>query len=139
MILFIATAHTSVEDWNTFALTYGKPSRAHITQLKTQLRNPVKDSQSVIEFMQFMKSKDDELALMNASIDGEDLTIEVLHGLDDDYKDLAHAIQARDTAISFEELHEKILNNEAHLTARRDTQVTISSNAHPSALSAGPY
>ncbi|KAG6495905.1 hypothetical protein ZIOFF_043736 [Zingiber officinale] len=37
---------------------------------------------------------------MNAPFDIEDLTIKVLHGLDDDYKELAHAIQARDIAIS---------------------------------------
>lgn len=92
LIPFIATARTSADTWNTLALTYGKPSCGRITQLKTQLRNPVKGFQSITEFMQFIKSKADELALMNAAMDGEDLTIKVLQGLDDDYKELAHAI-----------------------------------------------
>jgi len=32
-----------------------------------------------------------------------------LNGLDDEYKELVCAVQARDTAISFDELHEKLL------------------------------
>ncbi|KAG6468869.1 hypothetical protein ZIOFF_073564 [Zingiber officinale] len=78
----------------------------------------------------FIKSKSDELALMNAPLDIEDLTLKILHGLDDDYKELACAIQPRDTAISYEELHEKLLNHEAHLAACKDTQITLLATTH---------
>ena len=61
--------------------------------------------------------------MMNAPVDIEDLTIKILNGLYADYTELANAIQARETAISFEELHEKILNREAHLAARKDNQI----------------
>ncbi|XP_073119923.1 uncharacterized protein [Henckelia pumila] len=94
LISFIATATTSAEAGNTLSLNYGKPSRGRMTQLKTQLRNPIKGSQTITDFMQFIKSKADVLTLMNAPIDIEDLTIKVLHGLDDDYKEFAHIIQA---------------------------------------------
>ncbi|KAG6468875.1 hypothetical protein ZIOFF_073570 [Zingiber officinale] len=130
LISFIAAARTSCDAWNTLALTYGMPSCGRITQLKTQIRNLVKGSQSIIELMQFIKSKSDELALMNAPLDIEDLTIKILHGLDDDYKELARAIQPRDTAISYEELHAKLLNHEAHLAACKDTQITLLATTH---------
>ncbi|KAG6468877.1 hypothetical protein ZIOFF_073572 [Zingiber officinale] len=130
LISFIAAAHTSCDTWNTLALTYGTHPCGCITKLKTQLRNPVKGSQSIIELMKFIKSKFDELALKNAPLDIEDLTIKILHGLDDDYKELACAIQLRD-AISYEELHEKLLNHEAHFAACKDTQITFLATTHP--------
>lgn len=40
---------------------------------------------------------------MNAPVDIEDLTIKILEGLDDDYRELARAMQTRETAICFEE------------------------------------
>ena len=44
LIPFIATARTSRDAWSTLALTYGKPTRGRITQLKTQLNHPIKGS-----------------------------------------------------------------------------------------------
>ena len=46
-------------------------------------------------------------------LDTEDLTIKILNGLDDSYKELSNPIQAHETFISFEELHEKLINHEA--------------------------
>lgn len=74
--------------------------------------------------MQGIKVHVDALALMGVTVDSEDLTLKVLHGLDDSYKELSHAIQARDTAISFDELHEKLLTFEAQLAALPSTQPT---------------
>lgn len=101
--MFTATARTSAEAYNTLDLTYEKSSRGHIMQKnKTKLRNFFKGSHFITKFMQFIKSKADEFALMNAPIDFEDLVIKVIHGVGDDYKELVHVIQARDIAISFE-------------------------------------
>ena len=48
-------------------------------------------------------------------MDEDDLTDKILNNLRDDYKELVRAVQARDTSISFEELHEKLLNFKASL------------------------
>ena len=92
LIPFIASAQTSHDAWSTLALTYGKPTRGRITQLKTQLSNPIKGTQTITEFMQNIKTKVDELAMMNAPVDIEDLTIKILNGLYADYTELANAI-----------------------------------------------
>ncbi|KAA8542770.1 hypothetical protein F0562_023922 [Nyssa sinensis] len=89
LIPFIATARTSRDAWSTLALTYGQPTRGLITHLKTQLNNPLKGSQTIIEFMHNIKTKVDALAMLNSPVDIEDLFIKILNGLDADYTELA--------------------------------------------------
>ena len=67
--------------------------------------------------------------MMNALVDIEDLTIKILNGLDEGYTELSNAIQARETTISFEELHEKLLIREAHLVAKKSNQILLSVTA----------
>ncbi|KAL6334609.1 hypothetical protein AAG906_019244 [Vitis piasezkii] len=62
----------------TLATTYAKPSRGRVMQIKGQLANLYKGSQRVIEYMQQIKSRSDELAMMDAPINSEDLTIKIL-------------------------------------------------------------
>lgn len=97
------------------AHTYARPSRGHIKQIKDQLKHAVKGSQSVSEYMQFIKSRADELAALGKPMDHEDLIEKILDGLDDDYKSLIDVIDGRDTPISFDELHEKLINKELSL------------------------
>ncbi|RVW83687.1 Retrovirus-related Pol polyprotein from transposon RE1 [Vitis vinifera] len=104
IILFITSLKTSKNAWTTLATTYAKPSRGRVMQIKGQLANLYKGSQRVIEYMQQIKSRSDELAMMDAPINSEDLTIKILEELSAEYKDIALAVQARETPISFEEL-----------------------------------
>lgn len=60
-----------------------------------------------------MKAGDDELPILGEPIDVDDLIDKILDGLGDDYKVLVRAVQAWDTLISFDELHEKLLNFES--------------------------
>lgn len=55
----------------------------------------------------------------------EDLTIKILNCLDEEYKELSNTIQARETEISFGELHEKLLNHEAQLGAMNGSQIIL--------------
>lgn len=64
----------------------------------------------------------DELAILGAAVDDQDLSERILEGLGDDYKELARAFQARDTPISFDEPHEKLLNFEASLQNTNKTE-----------------
>uniref|UniRef100_A0A2N9G9A2 Integrase catalytic domain-containing protein n=1 Tax=Fagus sylvatica TaxID=28930 RepID=A0A2N9G9A2_FAGSY len=115
IIPFIAQATTSRQAWTILANTYAKPSRGRIKQIKNQLKNTTKGSLSVTEFMQTIKTRADDLALLGASLDEEEITDKILDGLGDEYKELVRAVQARDTSITFEELHEKLLNFEVSL------------------------
>jgi len=70
---------------------------------------------NIKDFVYFIKARSDELAVLGAPMDIEDLTEKILDGLDDEYNKLVRAVQDRDTAISFDELHEKLLSFEASL------------------------
>lgn len=80
-----------------------------------QLKNTIKGSLGITEFMQTSKTRTYDLVLLGAPIDEEEITDKILDGLGDDDKELVRAIQARDTSITFEGLHEKFLNFEAFL------------------------
>jgi len=70
---------------------------------------------NITDFVYFVKARSDELAILGAPMDIEDLTEKILDGLDDEYKELVRVVQARDIVISFDELHEKLLSFKASL------------------------
>ncbi|KZV23095.1 hypothetical protein F511_06619 [Dorcoceras hygrometricum] len=59
--------------------------------------------------MQAMKTKADELSALGKPLDHEDLIEKVLEGLDNTYQSVIDAINNRDTPITFDELHEKLI------------------------------
>ena len=61
----------------------------------------------------------------------DDLTEKILDGLGDEYTELVHAVQARDTPITFDELHEKLLNYEAALLGTKSEPAHFSASANP--------
>ena len=66
--------------------------------------------------MQTIKTLVDELSLLGKTTDQEDATDTIFHGLDPiQYKPVIDGIYARDSPISFSELHEKLLNQELSL------------------------
>ncbi|RVX03530.1 Retrovirus-related Pol polyprotein from transposon RE1 [Vitis vinifera] len=122
IIPFIARAKTAREAWTILANTYAKRSRGRIKEVKNQLKQITKGSMGVFEFLQTIKARVDELSILSAAVDDEDLLEKILEGLDEDYKELVRAVQARDTPISFDELHEKLLNFEASLQSTTKTE-----------------
>ena len=72
IIPFIARAKTSAEAWLILANTYAKPSRGRIKQVKNQIKNLTKGSQIVTEFLQLVKCRADELAILGAPMNEDD-------------------------------------------------------------------
>lgn len=58
--------------------------------------------------MQTIMSIADDLALSQASISNEDIVINVLNGLNEDFKPIAIALKAKKTPVTYEELYEKL-------------------------------
>ncbi|KAA8532587.1 hypothetical protein F0562_032597 [Nyssa sinensis] len=131
IILFIARAKTSQEAWTILANTYAKPSRGCIKQVKTLFKNSTKGTLTIIDFLQSVKARADELSTLGAPIDEEDLTKKILDGLGDDYKELVHVVQACDNPISFDELHEKLLTFEASLQGKTKELAHFPATANP--------
>lgn len=117
LIHFIATATTS---------------RGLILAFKNKLHNLVKGTKYVTDFMQEIKITINELALLGVQMNPEDLALRVLNGLDDSFKELSHAIQARaDTAISFNKLHEKLLSIRPAIPSGHPITVFLVASPYP--------
>jgi len=88
LISFVARTTSSHDAWHVLATTYAKPSRERIRQVKNQLKNLTKGSMSTTDFVYFIKARFDELAVLGAPMDTDDLTEQILDGLDEDYTEL---------------------------------------------------
>jgi hypothetical protein len=130
IIPFIACATTSQKAWIILASTYATPSRGRIKQVKASFKALTKGSLSISDFIHSVKARADELAMLGAPIDGEDITDKILEELGDEYKELVHAVQARDTSIAFDELHEKLLMFEASLNTSHKASFQFSPTAN---------
>lgn len=84
-------------------------------ELRSRLANLSQDTQTITVYMQNIKTCIDSLALMNKSVDFDDLSIRILDGLDPAYSNLPHALQVQDSPLEFKELFKILLNYEAHL------------------------
>ncbi|RVW71302.1 Retrovirus-related Pol polyprotein from transposon RE1 [Vitis vinifera] len=115
LVPLITQSKTSYEAWQILANTYARPSRGHIKQLKDHLKNITKGSQSITDYMQSIKTRADELAALGKPLDQEDLIEKVLEGLDENYQSIIDAVNGHDSTISFDELHEKLINKELSL------------------------
>ncbi|KAK9048876.1 hypothetical protein SSX86_032155 [Deinandra increscens subsp. villosa] len=118
IVPLITGSSSSRDAWETLSKTYASPTRGHIKQLKQRLKQTVKTpTQSITEYMQTIKTIVDELAILGKKMDDEDVIDAILIGLDNNaYKPIMDAVLARDTPISFSELHEKLINHELTLT-----------------------
>ena len=56
---------------------------------------------------------------LGAQMDKEDLMKKILDGIADEYKEIVYVVQACDTPITFDELHEKLINFEAFLHTKQ--------------------
>ncbi|KAH1064434.1 hypothetical protein J1N35_029421 [Gossypium stocksii] len=82
------------------ANTYACPSHGHIKQLKDNSKNITKGSQCITDYIQDIKTKDDDLAALGKPLDHEDLIEKVLKGLDDTYQSVIDAVNSRDAPIT---------------------------------------
>lgn len=77
--------------------------------LKEKLSNTTRGNKSVTKFLQEVKIITDQLALVRAPLDDNDITLHCLNGFGSEYKEIVGAIRAREQPISFEALHEKLV------------------------------
>ncbi|KAL8120670.1 hypothetical protein AgCh_017739 [Apium graveolens] len=113
LVPLISQCHTTHEAWQTLTKTYANPSKGHLKQIKERLRNITKGNKSITEYMQEFKNCADQLASLGRPLESDDIVVRILEQLNDpDYENVVNAIYSRDTPISFDELHEKLINRE---------------------------
>ncbi|XP_021745468.1 uncharacterized protein LOC110711399 [Chenopodium quinoa] len=121
LVPLINQAKTSAQLWDKLYQTYALPSRGHIKQLRDKFHRIIKGPSSISDYMRSLKECADHLAALGKPIDHEDFIDRVLAGLDDSYKSVIDSVNGRDTPISFEELHEKLINKELSIFQTQST------------------
>ncbi|KAL9442907.1 hypothetical protein AB3S75_016300 [Citrus x aurantiifolia] len=111
----VSSAKTSSEVLAKLAGLYANKSITRIMGLQETLIKLSRGSSSVADYLGSIKTIADDLALAGAPLDNIKLVIHGLNGLGPEFKEIAAAIRARDTVISFEELHDKLVEYESFL------------------------
>ena len=101
----------------TLARTYVQPLRAHIKQIKQQLKKILKRTLSIIAYTRNITSKANLLVLLGSPMEHEDLLDMITDGLNEEYQAVINMVNGEDTPISIEELHEKLLHRENALAS----------------------
>ncbi|CAA7019426.1 unnamed protein product [Microthlaspi erraticum] len=131
----VSRAKSAAEIWTTLASTYAKPSRGHIRQVKTQLKNWTKGNKTIDDYLQGLTTRFDQLAILGKPMEHEDQVELVLEGLPDEYKSVIDQIEGKDTAPTLTEIHERLLNHEGKLLSASSTTISphfpiTANNAH---------
>ncbi|KAF2283627.1 hypothetical protein GH714_012534 [Hevea brasiliensis] len=79
-------------------------SATRILSLREKLSKAKRDSRPISEYLQFVKSITEERSLCGSPVADVDHVVHVLSGVGTEFHDIAAAIHARDTVISFDEL-----------------------------------
>ncbi|XP_027769647.1 uncharacterized protein LOC114075380 [Solanum pennellii] len=108
----IAHASTSKEAWDILQTNYASKSHSKNFSLRDTLANVKRDARSISDYMREIKSIEDDLACIGSPVNSDEVVIKVLSGLGAEYKELSTTIRARDNPITFEELFDKLLEQE---------------------------
>ena len=84
-------------------------------QLKEDLTLIQRGTRTVTTFLYSIKSIANELALIDAPLFADDITLYVLNGLGPEYREMVAHIHTREFALSFEELHDLLISHESYL------------------------
>ncbi|KAK2985951.1 hypothetical protein RJ640_017579 [Escallonia rubra] len=111
----IFTVSSSYEACEHLLVLFANKSRSRVMSLKERLLNNPHGTRSIPEYLQHMRAIADDLALIDNPLSEDDLVLYTLGGLGPEFKEIAAAIRARDTSISFDELYDKLGDYELHL------------------------
>ena len=98
--------------------------------LKERLTATTRGSNSVRDILNTMRSISDELSIISEPPSDIDLVVHILNGLGPSFKEIAAAIRARDNLISFEDLHDKLIEYENFLNREEMCAVSPPITAH---------
>lgn len=121
---------TSKDAWQTLKTMFANSSRSRILSLKEKLSHLSKGDLSITAYMQQIKTLSDELAIIHQPLDNTDLVLYTLNGIGAEFREVAAAIRARDTPISFEELHEKLEDFETYIKRSAQSIDNVIPTAH---------
>lgn len=84
-------------------------------QLKEELTLIQQGNLSISDYLHTVKALVDEITLIDHPISNDDLTLYVLNGLGSNFKEITALIRARETSLTFEELHDLLVSYESYI------------------------
>ena len=104
--------------------------------LKKQLHDVKKNSDSVSQYLQRIKEARDKLAAVGTIVDDEDLLHIVLKGLPSEYESFSSAMLTKSEYVPFEELHvlmitQKELLKSSQENSKENTIMAMAANRGP--------
>ncbi|GMY32168.1 Retrovirus-related Pol polyprotein from transposon RE2 [Fagus crenata] len=99
----IAIAKTSHGAWTKLNTLYAK-----LTLIQ-------RGNRTIPDYLHAVKALANEIAVIDHPISDDDLTLYVLNGLGADFREIAGPIRARESSLTFEELHDLLVGHEAYL------------------------
>nr|TKS03747.1 magnesium transporter [Populus alba] len=115
VLIQVVSYTTSAAIWCALAKSFSSQSRARVIQLRTELVNTRKGSQSAHDFFMQIKRMTDELAVAGHALHCDEIISYLLSGLGHDYDSLVTAITARTDPVTLEEVYALLLTTEARL------------------------
>jgi hypothetical protein len=94
---------------------FGSQTRARIVNTHVQLATAQKSTSTVAEYMNKMRSLDNEMAAAGRTFDEEELVEYILTGLNHEYDPIVSAVIARESPVSLSELYAQLLAFEMRL------------------------
>jgi hypothetical protein len=111
----IVSSKASHEAWKKLYHMYASKSRTRAMQLKEELTLIQRGNRSIHAYLQAVKALADEIALIDHPIFDDDITLYILNGLGADFREIAAPIRARETSLTFEELHDILVGHDSYL------------------------
>lgn len=121
------SAPTSYEVWTQLRAIHATPSRAHVMHMYESLASLSKGSQTISQYLEQIKSSSNQLAIAGEPLKSNEIILHALYGLSEDYYFFA-SLRARDTLVSFGELHEKFSDPESFLLHKPTTISNMTAN-----------
>jgi hypothetical protein len=98
--------------WTVLLKRYTSISRSNIMNLKKQLHDVKKNTDTITQYLQRIKEAIDKLAAVGTLVDDEDLLHIVLKGLPSEYESFSSAMLTKNESVSFEELNVLMISQE---------------------------
>ncbi|CAN6719849.1 unnamed protein product [Malus baccata var. baccata] len=122
----IIGSKSSCEMWLNLTERFSAVTKATIFQMKTELQNIKKGSESVSVYLQKIKDARDHLAAAGVNFDDDDIIILALKGLSADFNTFRCVIRGRENGISLKDFRSQLLAEEAIIEQSFDNTSGVS-------------
>ncbi|OVA05243.1 hypothetical protein BVC80_3011g1 [Macleaya cordata] len=120
---------TSYEVWQELARSYASQSRARISNLRNELQNLRKGSDSIQQYFNRAKRIAHQLAQASKPLDDDDLALNILAGLPLDYSPFKASMSSRMEPLSSSDLLGSLLTEEMRLHQESQSEL-LNAAAH---------